>query len=146
MVVVVEVLGVVGKVALHQVSPAVVVVVGEVRAHARLLLALAAVGNSRLHADVGEGAVAVVVVKRAGRGIVGHVDVGPAVAVIIAPHHAQTVILAGVDPGALGDVGEGSITIVVEEEVAPPGQAARAAEGRDSTVSAIGRAAHAHRA
>src|SRR5207249_935489 len=87
------------------------------------------------------GPVTVVVVERAGSRVVGDVDVGAAILVVIAPHHAETIELVGIDAGLFGHVGEGSVPVVVKEDVAASGQASRPAESRDAAIGAVGRAA-----
>ncbi len=51
-------------------------------------------------------------------GVVGHVDIGPAVVVQICHGHRQTVGTDGVPhPTFFGDIGEGPIPVVVIEDV-----------------------------
>ena len=66
--------------------------------------------------DVGEGAVAVVVVER----VVMHAgdeDVGMAIVVVVADGHADVEAGAG-EAGCVGDVGEFAVAVVAEEAVA----------------------------
>ena len=67
----------------EQVEPPIVVVVPEPAREAVLRL-----GDAELGGHVGEGAVAVVAVEAIRRGHVGDIEVGPAVAIVIAPRGA----------------------------------------------------------
>ena len=68
--------------------------------------------------DVGEGAVPVVVIELVGRGeIVGDVEIGPAVVVVVPPGGGMALRLAG-DAGAVGHVGEGAVAVVVKKIIA----------------------------
>src|SRR5437667_4270090 len=87
-VVVVEIVAVLGKVRFDDVGPPVVVVVSGVNAHAGLFFAVGAVGSPGFGANFRESSLAVVVVEHAWGGIVGHVKIEAAVAVIIEPDHA----------------------------------------------------------
>ena len=69
-------------------------------AHAGLFLAVLAQRYAALQALFGEGAVVIVVEEQAGRGVAGHVDIGPAVAVEIGGDGGQGVAgLHGRDTG-----------------------------------------------
>ncbi len=59
-IVAIKVAGVVGKVGLENVEPAVAIVIGHADAHARLLVAVFAVGDARDHGHVRERAVMIV--------------------------------------------------------------------------------------
>src|SRR6266480_1615623 len=59
-VVVIEIAGVVGKVRLEDVEPAIAVVVGDSDSHARLLVAIVAVSAPRRHRSLGKGPVVIV--------------------------------------------------------------------------------------
>src|SRR5438128_1899415 len=61
------------EVRLEDVHRPVAIVVADGDAHPGLRLAVLAVGASRAHGDVGEGAVVIVAVERAGAGVVGDV-------------------------------------------------------------------------
>jgi hypothetical protein len=66
---------------------------------------------------VGERAVAVVAVELVRGGeVVRHVEVGPAVAVVVPPDGGMALRLAG-DPGPARHVGEGPVAVVVEQVV-----------------------------
>ena len=99
----------------EEVDQAVVVHVAEIRAHR---------GERRVRHDlsltVGEGAVAVVVVELVGRAeVVGHVEIGPAVVVVVPPRGGMTAGFAG-DAGAVGHVREGAVAVVVKQITALP--------------------------
>ena len=93
----------------EEVEPAVVVVVPEPgrEAHDRPL-------HAELARALAEGAVALVVIEEVLAPEVRHVQVRPAVAVVIAPGRALGEGL-GVDAGRVGDVLEGAVPTVAEE-------------------------------
>src|SRR6185437_8159170 len=69
--------------------------------------------HSGFYGNIGEGAVVVVVVK-AILAEICHVEVGPAVVVVIANGAAESPAVV-FDPGDIGDVGKRLIVIVAEE-------------------------------
>ena len=79
--VVVEGVGVSGEVGLDDVEEAVAVEVSDGDAHACLGFAVGRIGDAGLDGNVFEGAVLLVLVEGGGGGVVGDVDVGPAVVV-----------------------------------------------------------------
>ena len=57
-------------------------------------------------------------IKGAGRGIVGNVNVGPAVVVEIGCDDTQSVrAVRGENSGGFGNIGEGAVTIVVKKDI-----------------------------
>ena len=76
----------------------------------------------RLAGDVVEAAVAAVLVEPVlGHVVPGDVQVRPAVPVVVPPHHRGAHVI-GKQACALGNVGEATGPIVVQEPVPPPGQ------------------------
>src|SRR6266404_94666 len=92
MVVVIQIVAVVGKISLHNVRPAIVVIVSRIDAHSGLLASVSAVCHSSLRPDFVKSAMAVIVIKQAWRRIVGHVQIEAAVLVVIEPKHPKSVI------------------------------------------------------
>src|SRR6266567_4650782 len=135
-VVVVEVVAVVGKIRLNDVGPAVVVVIGGVNAHAGLFFAVGAVGCAGLSANFRESALAIIVVEHAGRGIVGDVKIEAAVAVVVEPDDAQSVIGVRINVQLFSDVTKSAVAVVVIKAVASTSQATRPARNRDSSILA----------
>src|SRR5436190_22798314 len=66
-VVVVEIVAVVGEIRFNDVGPAVVVIIGGVNAHASLFFAVGAVAGTSLGANLGQSALAIIVVQHTGR-------------------------------------------------------------------------------
>ena len=92
-----------GKIGFDDVEVAVQIIVGRRNAHACLRLAVGAEYATGFHGNVYEFAILLVLVKRAGGGIVGDVDVGPAVVVEIGRQHAQPEGAVGLQiPDAFG--------------------------------------------
>ena len=77
------------EVGLYDIEIAVHIVIRRRNAHARLRLAVRTQRATRLQSDVYELSIFLVLVKGAGRGIVGDVDVGPAVVVEISGEDSQ---------------------------------------------------------
>src|SRR4029077_6289430 len=83
---------------------------------------------ARSHTDVGESAVAVIVVENAGSAVAGDINVGPAVVVEVESGNAEGVMTVGsVDVGFRGDVLERAVAAIVVEDVLRAGKSAGAA-------------------
>ena len=132
--------GVAGEVGLHDVQPPVAIEVADADAHAGLRLAVLAVRAAGSDADVFERAVVAVAVQRARVGVVGHVDVGPAVVVEVQRDDAEPVRPAGLgDPGAVRHVDERAVALVAIQQVLAARQSWRSARDRDALVPAQAR-------
>ncbi len=92
----VEGVGVAGEVGLDDVEQAVAVEVADGDAHAGLRLAVGRVGDAGFDGQVFEGAVLLVLIEGGGGGVVGDVDVGPAVVVEIGDDDGEAVGADGV--------------------------------------------------
>ena len=73
-------------------------------------------GDAGFVGDVGESAVAVVVIENVAAEL-GDEEIGKAVVVVIAPDAAEAVAGAG-DAGLFGDIGESAVAVVAIEGVA----------------------------
>src|SRR5713101_3531987 len=92
----------------HEIEPAVFVVVKPSCAGGPAAL----VGDTGLGGDIGEGAIAIVVVEN-GAAVAGDVDVRVAIVVEVTDGHALAVMPFAADPRFFGDVAERTITVVV---------------------------------
>ncbi len=136
-VVVVEGVVLLGEVRHVDAQPADVVVVAQGHPHASLLPAVLAHRHPHWEGDLLEGAVLLVLVEEVRAGVVGHVEVRPAVAVEVEPGHAQAEVLARVaDASLLSDLGEVPVPVVPEQEVRFAGEASRAALHVDAAILA----------
>ena len=128
-------MGVAGEIGFEDVEVAVAVVIGGGDSHASLGLAVGAEGGAGVNANIHKFSVLLVLVKSAGGGIVGHVDFRPAVIVEIGGEHAQSVgpVRLGY-AGCFRDVGEGAVSIVMEEDVLAAIQSRRAASDHQSFI------------
>src|SRR5260221_188858 len=72
------------------------------------------VGDTSFCGDIGEGTVAVVVIKD-GAVVAGDVEVGKAVVIVIGDGDSLAVVIFRGDAGLIGDIGECSVTVVVIE-------------------------------
>src|SRR5439155_16808310 len=72
--------------------------------------------------------IVLVLIERTGGGVVGDVDVRPAVVVEVGGENAEAVGAVGAeDSGGFGGVGEGAVGVVVEENIFSADEARRAA-------------------
>src|SRR5579864_8398618 len=92
----------------HQIQPAVLVVIKPPGASGPSAL----VGHPGLGGDIGEGAVAIVVVQD-GAAVSGDVDVRVAVVVVVADGHALAVMSFAAEAGFFGHVGKGAVSVVM---------------------------------
>src|SRR5260370_33385940 len=106
-----------------------VVEIAEMRAHAGKGLAILVVAGARRQRDVGECAIAVVVIKEALHGVVSHEDVGVSVAVEIGESDAKRFPLYIGDAGFCRHIGEGSLAVVVIQDVCDSMEIVRMAIG-----------------
>src|SRR5438876_983422 len=98
-------------------APAVVVV-AKIHSHVPKFQAFTAQRDTRHQADVGKGAVVIVVIEVVGNGIVGDQKIGPAIIVVIGPHHAEAIIAdLIVDASFDRDLFKGTVTTIVVKEV-----------------------------
>ena len=95
-----------------QVEQSVVIQIGAVRPHRG-----PASVRHRLLQNIGECAVAVIAVEvlRVGE-IVGYIQIGPTVPVVIPPRRRETMTFFR-DPGALADIGEMPRTVILEKAI-----------------------------
>ena len=120
------------KMGHQKIAKPVAVVVSIGNAHARLCYPLGTESRARGDAHFAEG-VALVAVEEVGRGVVGHVQVWIAVAVVVAKECAESVGRLGLfDVGLAGDIAEGSVAFVAVEGVLCAGEAERAGEYEDA--------------
>src|SRR5438034_84477 len=132
-VVVIEVRGIVGKVSLEDVEPAVAIVVAHRDAHSRLFVPILVVGGAGYLSNIGERAIVVVVEQYARFGIHGHKNIRPAVVIKIVGDSGDRISRAGFQNACLfGNVRERAVAIVVEEDVCVPGKTPGAAHDRDT--------------
>ena len=107
-----------GKVGLEHIEPAVAIVIGHCDSHARLGLSVGGVSNAGLHGGVRERSIVIVPVERRRAGIVGDVNIRPAIVVEIGDDDAQAVSARGVEDACwFGNVGKRSVAIIVEEYI-----------------------------
>src|SRR5215813_8941875 len=94
-------------------------IVPEIHSHRSLSAAVTAERGSAEHAYVGERSIVIVAVKVVRRGIVGHIQIRPAVIVIVAPHRPEAVIQVGVvHARLLGNILKSSVSTIAKEKMA----------------------------
>src|SRR5208337_1424119 len=136
-IVVIQVRRVVGKIGFGEVQEAVAVVVCSGNGHPALGFPFAAEGDAGQLRKVGKSPVVVVVVKNAGGGIGSHIQVGPAVVIVVEGDYAQRVdgALQQNSAGAT-HVGERPVAVVVIEVVSAGLESPRPTGGRNALVLA----------
>ena len=90
-IVVIKIGHVVAEICLGDIDKSVFVIVGSGHAHAGLLLPGIAQGHAGSDSDLLEGAIFPVVIKQAGPGVAGHVQIGIAIVVEIGSQHGEPV-------------------------------------------------------
>src|SRR6185437_5166242 len=157
-VIVVNVRRLIGVVGLDDVEPAVAVIVAHRHAHSALGTAILIDGAADLATDLLKRAITLVVIKAAGHGITGDVNVRPSIVVKIGGAHAKAIaphrqpILLHEGRGSLrparnrdsrlhGNVFKGSVATIVIKDVRSAAHALRTTANADSVVLAIRRAA-----
>src|SRR5713226_2123742 len=132
----VQIVGLLGEISNVDTQTPVVTIVSEVYAHRAEFLPVNAEGNPIQKADFFEGPIVLVAVKKIGTCVVGHVQIGPAVVIVIAPHGPESVPVPGiVNASFLGDLLKRTIAAVVIKQVAFALHAPRAALHQDSFVA-----------
>ena len=111
----------------EEIEIAVVVDVAGDHAHPRLGQPVQVVGRTQHHRVVDERAVALVDPEVVGIGVVGDVDVEPAVVVEVGGHDAETGVLDAGDAGTAAHVLEATVSGVAVEEVVDAGERGRTA-------------------
>src|SRR5216684_1594874 len=126
-----------GEVGLDQVEISVQIIVGGGNSHAGLRLAVGTQGAASLDGDVLKFPVLLVLIESAGRGIVGNINVGPAVVVEVGGEHSQTVGAVGTENSrSFGNVAERSVSVIVVENVLSSLQSGRAARHHHALIEA----------
>src|SRR6266542_4010266 len=98
------------------VRPAVAINVGGVSSHARFGLAVFADGDAGLESHFAEATVVIVTEKEIRVRVVSDEDVLPAVVVEVECNYAQTAAGVRPDPGSFGNIGEGSVAVVMVKD------------------------------
>src|SRR5204863_6724860 len=111
-----ESMGVGAEMRFEDIEMSVVVVIANSQTHAALLTPVLVQRYPGLETALRERAVVIVAEEQAGRGVAGHVDVGPAVAVEIGCGDRQGIVgFDAENAGSLADIRECPIAIVVVE-------------------------------
>ena len=128
-----------GEVGDVDVESSVPVVVAEGDPHAGLSLPVLVEGHGRHQSPFIEGSVSPIAEEKVGHGIVGHVEVAVAVAVVVAPDGAHPVGSRRVHAGRLGGFPEGAVAVAQVEGVPGCRKPTRPAVDLDPAVLAVGR-------
>ena len=93
------------------------VVVSDIHPHARPGDAVLAIGHARQQSHVGKRAVAIVPVQEIRRQVVGHEDIRPSVAIVVASHHPEALAVRIGDARLRGDVRKRAVAVVPVQQV-----------------------------
>jgi hypothetical protein len=126
-VIAIQVVGVVRKIGLYYVGPAVMIIVGGVDSHSRSFPPIGVVGQAGTNAHFFEISVAIIMVEKAWSRVVGYVKVEASVFVVVEPKHSEAVVAIGIDVQLFRDVGERPVPIVVKETIPRALKASRTA-------------------
>src|SRR5262249_52767106 len=116
------------EIGFDDIEISVEIVVSGGDAHSSLRFAIGAESAAGFHGDVGEFSGLGILLERARGGIVGDVDVRPAIVIEVRGEDTKAVGTVGLeDAGGIGDVGKGAVAIVAIEDVFSTKKAWRAA-------------------
>src|SRR4029077_16593370 len=125
------------KIRFDEIEIAVEIVIGSGDAHAGLRLSIGAEGAAGFDRDVRESTVLFVLIESAGGGIVGNINVRPAIVVEIGSEHAETVgAVSFKDAGFFTDVAECSVAVIVIKNVFATIESGWATRDHDAFVEA----------
>src|SRR5579863_3885723 len=96
-----------------EIEAAIAIHIRKYGAHGGSVLAILSVGDTHLTGNFFKGAIALVVKEKILRLVVGDVNIGIAVAVIISRRDAHGAAFVGADARLVGHIAEGSIAVVV---------------------------------
>ncbi len=141
--IVVERRRVAGEICFNQIEIAIQIIIRCRDPHAGLRLSIRAQSASCFDCDVLKFPVLLVLVERAGGGIVGDINIGPAIVVEICSQHSEAVGAAGAENSRrVGNVGERAIAVVVIQNVFAALQSRRSARHHYALVKARARFRH----
>ena len=113
------------------------IVIADGDAHAALLGSVLAHGDAHRKRDVLERAVFLILIQEIRRRIVGHVQIGPPVGVVVEPRDAEPEVRARIGDARLrADLGEAAVAVVVKQQVGLALQAARTALDGNAAILA----------
>ena len=100
-----------------QVLPSVIVVVGEDRPHGRRRFTVLPISDVKIGSRIREGAIPVVVVEITRHSVVGNIDIGPAIVVVVSDCYSHRPARLAIDTRLLRHIREGTIPVVMEQPV-----------------------------
>src|SRR6266852_2753890 len=122
---------VIGEVGLKNIQPSVAVVIRDGSSHARLLAPIFVQRYSSHHCNIGESAIAIVVIKNTWGAVAGYVDIRPAIIVKVECGNAEGVASIGlVDVGLGCNIREGPVTAILVQNILRPRQTTWSAHHR----------------
>src|SRR5207249_10988348 len=102
-----------------------------------LLKSIATDRDSREHAGVLKCTVMLITIQIIRAGIIRHIEIGPAIVIVVTPLHSQTVIAVGIiNPGFPRYFFESAIAAIVKQQIALALHAPRTALNSDSLEAA----------
>ena len=102
-----------------------------------MLLSLEAESYAGEQSHLLEGAIVFVVIKKIGTGVIRHIEIRPAIVVVVGPDTLHSVTAFGiVYSGFFGNIFKGPVSPVVKEEIGLPGKTSRTALHQNSPEAA----------
>src|SRR5229473_530442 len=109
---------VIGEVGLKNIQPPVTVVIRDSSSHTRLLAPIFVERHSSHDRNIGESAIAIVVIKNTWGAVASYVDIWPAIIVEVECGNAEGITAIGlVDVGLGGNIHEGSVTAILIQNI-----------------------------
>src|SRR5438093_11548968 len=93
-VVVIKGRGIVGKIGFHNIEEPIAIVIGRRNTHTGLFLAVLVEGGAGNQTDISKGPVPLVVIEDIGSGVACHIDVGPAVVIVVRNQSGKRIVTA----------------------------------------------------
>src|SRR6266849_5088651 len=109
---------VIREIGLKNIQPSVAVVIRDGSSHARLLAPIFVEGYSCHHRNIGESAIAIVVIKNTWGTIAGYINIWPAIIVKVEGGNAEGIVSTGlVDMSLGGNIHEGPVTAILIQNI-----------------------------
>src|SRR4030088_1569538 len=133
----VKCIGFLGEICDEDVEQSIMIDIAKIHAHRSLFATVSTQCRARKQAYILERSIVIVVVEVIRTGVVRHIQVGPAIVVVVAPNalHAK-VVLRIVNAGCFRNVLEGAIAAIAEQEVRLAWKAPRSTLHHDPTEPA----------
>ena len=117
-----------GKIRNENGKVSIVLIITDIHAHARLSRPGFTQGCAGFQAYFSERTVLVVAEEKIRGGVIGHINIGPAIVVQIAENNTEPIIAGVVNAGLFGHIAEHAVAIVVQKHVRLAAQPTRSTQ------------------